>query len=110
MNRITRRWCLLAIVGAPVILGISAQTLLVRLDNDYLRIRAPELQFLTDKPLQRLMDGNTVGFLGQLTVSSGTERIIQGRSVVHFALSYDIWTEPGFKVTVLNPRSEHQAV
>ncbi len=61
MNSITRRWWLLAIAGAPVVLGISAQTLLPRLDNDYLRVSAPNLQFLTGKALERLKDGNTVG-------------------------------------------------
>jgi hypothetical protein len=102
MNRITRRWCLLAIAGAPVVLGISAQALSVRLDNDYLRISAPKLQFLDGDPLRRLRDGNTVGYLGQLTVATGVERIVQGRSVAHFAFSYDIWAER-FKVTLLTP-------
>lgn len=84
-------------------LGITAQALSVRLDNDYLRISAPNLEFLTDKPLARLMDGNTVGFLGQLTISSGSDRIVQARSIAHFAFSYDIWTER-FKVTLVTPQ------
>jgi hypothetical protein len=83
-------------------MGISAQELSVRLDNDYLRVSAPKLDFLTDQPLKRLMDGKTVGYLGQLTVSSGADRILQGRSIGHFAFSYDIWTER-FKVTLLTP-------
>ena len=88
--------------GAPIVLGISAQALSVRLDNDYLRISAPDLQFLTGKPLDRLRDGNTVGYLAQLTVSTGEERILQGRSLAHFAFSYDIWAER-YKVTLLTP-------
>jgi len=108
MKRHTWRWWLLAIAGAPIVLGISAQTPSVRLDNDYLRVNAPELQFLTGKPLERLKDGNTVGYLGQLTVATGPERIVQGRSVVHFAISYDIWTER-FRVTVVAPGSKAPA-
>jgi hypothetical protein len=100
MNRVTWRWWLLAIAGAPIVLGISAQALSVRLDNDYLRVTAPNLDFLTDQPLIRLKDGNTVGYLGQLTISTGEDRIVQARSIVHFAFSYDIWTER-FKVTVI---------
>jgi hypothetical protein len=105
MTEITRRWCLLALAGAPVVLGISAQTLSVRLDKDYLRVSAPNLDFLKDKPLERLKDGKTVGYLAQLTVSTGAERVLQGRSIVHFAISYDIWAER-FKVTVLAPGSQ----
>jgi len=92
----------MAIAWAPIALGVSAQGLSVRLDNDYLRVNAPQLQFLTGKPLSRLMDGKTVGYLGQLTVSTGADRLVQSRSVVRFAISYDIWTER-FKVTVTTP-------
>jgi len=105
MMQVTRRWCLLAIAGVPVVLGISAQALSVRLDNDFLRVSAPNLDFLKDTPLDRLKDGKTVGYLAQLTVSTGTDRIVQGRSIVHFAISYDIWAER-FKVTVLAPGSQ----
>jgi hypothetical protein len=104
MNQASWRWCLLATAGASIVLGVSAQALSVRLDNDYLRITAPNLDFLTDNPLERLKNGNTVGYLGQLTVSTGAERTVQGRSIVHFAFSYDIWTER-FKVTVITPGS-----
>lgn len=100
MKSVTRRWWLLAVAGAPIALGLSAQTLSVRLDNDYLRVSAPALQFLTGKPLERLKDGNTVGYLGQLTVATGSERTVQARSIAHFAISYDIWEER-FKVTLV---------
>jgi hypothetical protein len=105
MTQFTRRWCLLAIAGVPVVLGISAQALSVRLDNDYLRVTAPNLDFLKDKPLERLKDGKTVGYLAQLTVSTGADRALQARSIVHFAISYDIWAER-FKVTVIAPGSQ----
>jgi hypothetical protein len=100
MTSLTRRWCLLAIAGAPIVLGISAQALSVRLDDRSLHVTAPSVHFLRDEPLKRLTDGRTVGYLGQLTISTGNERIVQARSLVHFAFSYDIWTER-FKVTVL---------
>src|SRR5207244_2332298 len=102
MNLVTRRWWLLAIGGAPVALGLGALSLSVRLENDYLRINAPNLQFLTGKPLERLKDGNTVGYVGQLTVASGFEQNVTARSVARFAISYDIWEER-FKVTLVTP-------
>ncbi len=86
--------------GAPIALGISAQALSVRLDSEYLRVSAPQLDFLKGKPLDRLMDGNTVSYFGQLTVSAGPDRIVQSRSIVRFAFSYDIWTKR-FKVIVV---------
>lgn len=102
MNLSTRRWWLLAIAGAPIALGLSAQTLSVRLDNDYLRVNAPGLDFLGGKAFERLKDGNTVGYTGLLTVATGTERTIEARAVARFAISYDIW-EQTFKVTLVNP-------
>jgi len=83
--------------------GLTAQSLVVRLENECLRVNAPNMEFLTDKPLERLKDGHTVGYSGQLTVSTGDERVIQGRSVAHFAFSYDIWKER-FKVTLVTPQ------
>ena len=102
MHPVTRRWCLLAIAAAPIALGLTAQALYLRLDDGFLRVNAPNLEFLTGKPLERLMDGKTVGYLGQLTVLSGYDRTVQSRSVAHFAFSYDIWTER-FKVTLISP-------
>jgi hypothetical protein len=108
MNPVTRRWCLLAVAGAPVVLGISAQTLSVRLEGDYLRVGAPRLDFLRDSPLERLKDGKSAAYLAQLTVSTGTDRIVQGRSILHFVVSYDIWTER-FKVTVVTPGTKNSS-
>jgi hypothetical protein len=102
MTSVTRRWWLLAIAGAPIALGLSAQTLSVRLDNDFLRVNAPALDFLGGKAFERLKDGNTVGYTGQLTVATGDEKTIQARSAARFAISYDIW-EQTFKVTLVNP-------
>jgi hypothetical protein len=102
MMSVTRRWCLLVLAGAPVVLGLGAQLLSVRLDNDYLRVTAPTLRFLTGKPLERLHNGSTVGFLGQLSVSVGNQSNVQARSAARFAFSYDIWEER-FKVTLLTP-------
>src|SRR5579862_4025289 len=99
MSPITRRWCLAALAGAPVALGMTAQALSVRLDDHFLLVSAPKLDFLTDKQCQRMKDlGGTIGYSGQLSILSGADRSVLGRSILHFAFSYDIWTER-FKVT-----------
>lgn len=73
--------------------------LLVHLDGDFLRISAPHLRFLNGKPLQRVKDGLTIAFIGQLTVSTEPNSLVaEARSVARFAVSYDIWEEK-FAVT-----------
>jgi hypothetical protein len=106
-RRIAWRWWLLALAGAPIMMGVIAQALSVRVDSSFLRVSAPNLDFLKEKPLERLKDGNTVGYLAQLTVATGEERTVQGRSIVRFAFSYDIWTER-FKVTVVTPGPKNE--
>jgi hypothetical protein len=79
--------------------SLSAQDLPVRLDGDYLRISLPKVDFLKGKPLERLKDGATVAFIGQLTLSTSPNSLSPvARAVARFALSYDIWEER-FSVT-----------
>ena len=63
MDKVTRRWWLMASFGAPLTLGLAAQSLGVRLDGDDLRIAAPQFHFLTGKSLEKLKDGASVAFL-----------------------------------------------
>jgi hypothetical protein len=66
----------------------------VRLDGDFLRIALPHLEFLKGKPLDRLKDGASVAFIGQVTITTGPNSLNPvARSVARFALSYDIWEE-----------------
>ena len=93
--------CAFAVTGLP--------RLLVRLEGDYLRISVtPHLNFLKDRVLERLKDGASVQFIGQLTVTQGPNSLIpeaQARSVARFAFSYDIW-EQKFAVTKFGERPE----
>jgi hypothetical protein len=71
----------------------------VRLDGDYLRIALPHLDFLQGKPLDRLKDGASVAFIGQVTITTSPNSLNPvARSVARFALSYDIWEE-SFSIT-----------
>jgi hypothetical protein len=98
MGKVTRRWWLAASLGAPLTLGLSAQALRVRLDGDDVRIAAPQLQFLSGKPLEKLKDGASVVFLAQLSLSTEVNAPAIKRAVDRFVVSYDVWEEK-FAVT-----------
>ena len=92
----TRRILLAALLLTT---SLAAQELAVRLDGDYLRVSLPRVDFLQGKPLERLKDGASVAFIGQLTLStSRSAQTPAARAIARFALSYDIWEER-FSVT-----------
>jgi hypothetical protein len=94
MFQVTRRWWLLAVTSAPFAVALGAQQLELRLESgNLIRISAPGFLFLQGKPLERLKNGSSVSFLGQLTISTDANRTIEQRAITRFALSYDIWEE-----------------
>jgi hypothetical protein len=93
MVLVTRRWLLLASLGAPFAAALDAQSLVVRMDGNYVHIFAPSLTFLTGKGLAKLKDGSSIAFLGQLSISTDANRTVQARTIARFAMSYDIWEE-----------------
>jgi hypothetical protein len=107
MVQVTRRWLLLASLGAPFAAALDAQSLVVRMDGNYVHIFAPSLTFLTGKAVTKLKDGASVAFLGQLSVSTDGNKTVLARTIARFAMSYDIWEEK-FSVTrfTLNSRAE----
>jgi len=98
MLTVTRRWWLVASCSAPFTLGLTAQSLWVRLDGDDLRVSAPQLRFLNGKSLERLKDGVPVVFLAQLSLSTEVNAPAIKRAVDRFVVSYDVWEER-FSVT-----------
>ena len=107
---LTRRKLIAALAGTgsccAYAVAVSGGTLAARLDGDYLRITAPHLDFLSGKPLERLKDGQSVAFIGQLTIAASLNSVVaQARSVARFAFSYDIWEER-FSVTKIGERPE----
>jgi len=74
--------------------SLRAQDLAVHLDGDYLRVSLPHIDFLQGRPLDRLKDGASVAFIGQVTVTMTPNSLSPvARAVARFALSYDIWDE-----------------
>ena len=111
MLQVTRRWWLLASLSAPFAAALGAQQLEVRLDSGNLvRISAPAFQFLSGKPLERLKNGSSVSFLGQLSISTDANRTIQERALTRFALSYDIWEQKFAAVKIAEHPDGRRAV
>jgi len=99
-NRISRRSWLLAGLSIPLSRLRSAPPLAVSFDGDNLHVIAPDLHFLTGRPLERLKNADTVVFVSQLTLFSDA----QGTSVIRRArerliVSYALWEEK-FAVTI----------
>lgn len=99
---ISRRSWLLALLYAPLREGPPAASLVVRLERDHLRFRAPALRFLTGKPLERLHNGASVTFDFQLTLFAGAKTAKLEQTFAQFASSYDLWEEK-FSVVRLGP-------
>jgi hypothetical protein len=92
--------------GSAWAVAVASARLAVHLDGDFLHISAPRLSFMSGSAFDRLKNGSTVAFVGQLTVSSLPNAVLaDARSVARFALSYDIWEER-FSVTRFADRPE----
>ena len=99
--RIGRLHWLLAGVGLSLSCLWSSERLNVTWDGDDLRVAAPQLHFLTGKPLDRLKDGAAVVFLTQLTLTTDDFKTSLRRTPGRFVFSYDLWEEK-FSVTKLD--------
>ena len=78
--------------------ALAVESLLFRHENDFLRVTAPRLQFLSGAPLTRLRNGSTVLYLFQVSLSRDSFATVERRSLDRFALSYDL-REERFAVT-----------
>jgi len=98
---ITRRLWLAASVSAPLGWSLAAPRLLIRREEDHLRISAPQIRFLNGKPLERLKNGANVGFISSISLTSESNVLIK-QFVDRFVVSYDLWEEK-FSATRMGP-------
>jgi hypothetical protein len=96
-EKISRRSWLLAGLATFVFRARAAPVLRVSSDGDSLHVAAPDLHFLTGKPLVRLMDGNTVVYRSLLTLFRDDRGTIFKQAPEQITVSYDVWEEK-FKV------------
>lgn len=109
-HTISRRSWLVASLGIPLFRARATPILRVSSDGDNLHVTAPELHFLSGKPLARLKDGNTVVYVSQLTLfredppTGIREPISHSREVI--TVSYDVWEEKFKAVLAVDHRSK----
>jgi hypothetical protein len=92
-NGISRRSWLWAGLAIPLLRARASDRLDVTFDGDNLHVSAPGLHFLTGKPLERLMNADTVTFLSQITLFSDDRGTIFRRIPERLVVSYDLWEE-----------------
>src|SRR5215467_9203657 len=92
---LTRRSWLLGSIGMGVcgqtFRADGAPTITPRLDGEMLYISAPDLHFLTGRPLQRLKDGREVTYIAQLSLSLDDNRTFVRKQHQRFIFSCDVW-------------------
>jgi hypothetical protein len=98
-NWISRRSWLLAGLAVPLSRTRADVAFSVSYDGDNLRVTAPDLHFLTGKPLERLKNADTVVFVAQLTLFSDAYQTVFRRVPKRFIVSYDLWQEK-FAITM----------
>lgn len=106
--QISRRGWLLASLVAPVFRAWSADSLTVSLDGDGLHVSAPDLHFLTGKPLARLQEGSTVVYVMTTTLFRDPWQTPWKRAETRFVVSYDVLGEDKFAVTTPGPPPRHE--
>lgn len=102
---ITRRRMLSWLLPAcGMCLTVDAESLDVRLKDDSIRVSAPQLRFVTGKPLERLQNGAPVPYAIQLSVSTDRWASVLQRDIERFVLSYDLWGEKFSVARMGHPR------
>jgi hypothetical protein len=101
---VTRRLWLATFFSAPLGWSLAVPRLLIRREGpSSLRVSAPQIRFLTGKPLEQLKNGATVSFALQVSItSSELASTFLGRMFDRFVVSYDLWEEK-FKATKPGP-------
>jgi hypothetical protein len=90
-----------------VCLAVFAEDLIIRSVGDELRVSAPDLHFLTGKPLDRIHNGNAVPYDFQLSVLADGKAVVLRRVFDRFVFSYDLWEE---KFSVVRTRGARAQV
>ncbi|MBV9507238.1 MAG: hypothetical protein JO323_19775 [Acidobacteriia bacterium] len=102
--KFSRRGWLLAGIAIPLFRARATPSLNVTFDGDDLHVLAPELHFLTGKPLARLKDADTVVFVSQLTLFDFRHAPLR-RAPERLTISYDLWEEKFKVVLAIDRRS-----
>jgi hypothetical protein len=92
-ERFSRRSWLLAGLAIPLFRLRAAPSLNVSYDGDNVHVSAPDLHFLSGRPLQRLKEAATVVFVSRITLYSDNAGTIFRQVPARLIFSYDLWKE-----------------
>ena len=95
-SMLTRRAWLFGTAGlacGALLNAVSIATLRLRRQEDFLRLAAPHLHFLSGRPLERLKSGSSVLYTMQMAISKDNFATFERRTFERFVVSFDIWEE-----------------
>ena len=93
---LTRRAWLFGTAGlasGALLNAVSSVALHIRKEEDFIRVAAPYLHFLSGRPLERLKSGAAVLYTMQLAISRDNFTTLERRAFERFVVSFDIWEE-----------------
>ena len=103
--RTIKTWWLVAAFVSGFGLAMWAENLNLNWRNNYLEFSAPNMHFLTGKPLERLQHGVQVPFDFNVSLYSGTKKHLFSQLAERFLVSYDVWGETFSVVKTQSPIS-----
>jgi hypothetical protein len=101
--RTIKLWWLIAAFLSGVAAAMWAEELILRTQENRLEFSAPQVHFLTGRPLERLRNAASVPFDFQVTLAAGSQTRIVRRTQTTFVISYDI-LEERYSVNKVAPR------
>jgi hypothetical protein len=103
--RTIKTWWLVAAFVSGFGLAMWAEDLALHWRNNFLELSAPNMHFLTGKPLERLQHGAQVPFDFEVSLYSGTKSHLFTQLHDRFLVSYDVWGEQFSVVKTQSPRT-----
>jgi hypothetical protein len=101
--RIKAWWIVVAFLCGAVI-AVAAEELRLRALENRLEFSAPQLHFLTGRPLERLQNAALVPFDIEVTLWTGSRNNIHSRQTATFVISYDLFEERYSVAKLSTPR------
>ena len=109
-HRLTRRSWLAAGLGmgvsARAFWGHGSPELVSHCDGDTLYVSAPDFHFVLGKPLEKLMYGDSVSYVAQLSLSYDDNRTVFRRQGQRFIFSRGVWDEKFYVVSGSRARKQ----
>ena len=102
--RTIKPWWLVAAFFCGAAMAMFAEELRLRAQENRLEFSAPQLRFVTGRPLERLQNAASVPFEIEVTLWAGTRNNVRAKQAATFVMSYDLFEEKYSVTKVGNPR------